>query len=110
MVIDAKLFVAVFGIIFAAELPDKTAFATVILATRKHPAAVFIGAAVAFAIQCAIAVSFGTALSLLPRQAVRIAAGLLFLGFAAAMWLREESDEEELHLDAERRASFVRTA
>ncbi len=36
---DTTLFASVFGVIFVAELPDKTAFATLIMATRKHPVA-----------------------------------------------------------------------
>lgn len=49
--LDPALFLSVFAITFLAELPDKTAFAALILATRAHPVAIFIGAAVAFVIQ-----------------------------------------------------------
>ncbi|MDE2039557.1 MAG: TMEM165/GDT1 family protein [Elusimicrobia bacterium] len=106
---DPTLFASVFGVIFVAELPDKTAFATLIMATRKHPVAIFCGAAVAFVVQSLIAVSLGSALSLLPREPVRIAAGLLFWALAIAMWVRKEAEEEDLHLPTKDKASFWRT-
>lgn len=62
--IDWKLFLSTLALIFVAELPDKTAFATLLLATRKHPLAIFIGVAMAFVIQSVIAVSFGSAFGL----------------------------------------------
>ena len=95
---DPKLFLSAFGLIFVAELPDKTAFAALLLATRKHPLAIFIGGAAAFLIQSAIAVAFGSVFGLLPAQAVKIAAGLLFLVLAAVMWLRQEPEEKEMGL------------
>ena len=45
----------------------------------------FIGAAAAFVVQSAVAVAVGSLLSLLPRQPIRIAAGLLFLAMAAVV-------------------------
>ncbi|HEX4988914.1 MAG TPA: TMEM165/GDT1 family protein [Candidatus Binatia bacterium] len=41
--IDWKLFLSTLALIFVAELPDKTAFATLLLPTRKQPLAIFIG-------------------------------------------------------------------
>jgi putative Ca2+/H+ antiporter (TMEM165/GDT1 family) len=95
---DPALAAAVFAVIFVAELPDKTAVATLILATRRRPLAVFLGAAGAFLVQSLVAVSFGGLLGLLPRSWVRVGAGLLFLGFAWAMWNRgdEEAPDEAL--------------
>ncbi|MDE2290822.1 MAG: TMEM165/GDT1 family protein [Elusimicrobia bacterium] len=104
-----RLFSSVFGLIFLAELPDKTAFATMLLATRKHPVALFVGAAGAFAVQSLVAVSFGTTLSLLPHAPVRLAAGALFLVFAVLMW-RRGAEEDEPELPAAKRASFLRAA
>jgi len=84
---------SVFGVVFIAELPDKTALATLVLATRHRPLPVFLGAAVALAIQSLVAVLAGHLLSLLPPRAVHVGAGLLFLLTAVAMWLkREEMD------------------
>jgi putative Ca2+/H+ antiporter (TMEM165/GDT1 family) len=88
----------VFTIIFLLELPDKTAVAALLLATRHRPLPVFLGAAAAFVIQSAVAVVAGSLLSLLPREPIRIGAGLLFLVMAALLVRRnlrkEEADEE----------------
>jgi putative Ca2+/H+ antiporter (TMEM165/GDT1 family) len=40
--IDWTLFRGTFVLIFVAELPDKKAFATLLLATRKNPLAIFV--------------------------------------------------------------------
>ena len=48
----------VFGIIFIAELPDKTALASLVLATRYRARDVIIGAWLAFLVQTAVAVEF----------------------------------------------------
>jgi hypothetical protein len=58
--IDWKLFLSTLALIFVAELPDKTAFATLLLA-------IFIGVAMTFVVQSVVAVSFGSALGLLPK-------------------------------------------
>ncbi len=94
MLIDWELFVSTFGLIFVAELPDKTAFAALFLATCHHPFAVFIGAAAAFVIQSLVAVAFGSVLSLLPPSFVHLAAGVLFLVFAVLMWRRPEPKDD----------------
>ena len=88
--VDPVLFASVYGMIFLAELPDKTAFAMLLMATREKPSAVFVGAAGAFVVQSAVAVAFGGVLNLLPASWVKTGAGLLFLGFAWAMWTRVE--------------------
>jgi putative Ca2+/H+ antiporter (TMEM165/GDT1 family) len=92
---EPALFASVFVMIFLAELPDKTAIAAVLLATRRRPLAVFLGAAGAFVVQSFIAVAFGGALSLLPARVLRVGVGLMFLGFAWAMWRREEEPSVE---------------
>jgi putative Ca2+/H+ antiporter (TMEM165/GDT1 family) len=88
----------VFTVIFLLELPDKTALAALLLATRHRPLPVFLGAAAAFVIQSAVAVVAGSLLSLLPREPIRIGAGLLFLVMAALLVRRnlrkEEVDDE----------------
>jgi putative Ca2+/H+ antiporter (TMEM165/GDT1 family) len=90
---DPALFASVFGLIFLAELPDKTAIATVLLSSRRRPLAVFLGAAAAFVVQSFVAVAFGGVLSLLPARLVRAGAGLLFLVCAWSMWTREAAEE-----------------
>jgi len=73
--------VAVFSVIFLAELPDKSMFAAVLLATRGRPISVWAGAALAFAVHTALAVTIGGVLfALLPPRAVEAIVALLFLG------------------------------
>jgi Ca2+/H+ antiporter, TMEM165/GDT1 family len=73
----------VFGIIFLAELPDKSLFASLVLSTRYRPLPVFTGAAAALTLQVALAVTAGQLLTLLPRQALSAVVACLFLGGAA---------------------------
>jgi putative Ca2+/H+ antiporter (TMEM165/GDT1 family) len=92
--LDPRIFATVFGVIFIAELPDKTAVAALVLATRHKPLPVFLGTALALVVQSFIAVAAGGILSLLPARPVHIAAGLLFLVSAVFMWRRDEEEEE----------------
>jgi putative Ca2+/H+ antiporter (TMEM165/GDT1 family) len=75
----------VFLVVFLVELPDKTALATVLLATRNRPLPVFAGVALAFVIQTVVAVFAGSLIALLPHQLVRIGAGLLFIAMAVVV-------------------------
>jgi putative Ca2+/H+ antiporter (TMEM165/GDT1 family) len=72
----------IFVVVLLVELPDKTALATVLLATKNKPLPVFAGVALAFVIQTMVAVFAGSLIALLPHQVVRIGAGLLFIGMA----------------------------
>jgi len=82
-----------FGIVFVAELPDKTALASLVLATHLPPRQVVVGAWLAFLVQTLVAVVAGSVLQFLPTQPVRIAAGLGFLLFAVIA-LRRNVDQE----------------
>ena len=64
------------------------------LSERVFP--VFLGAAAAFVIQSAVAVVAGSLLSLLPREPIRIGAGLLFLVMAALLIRRTLRKDEAL--------------
>ena len=88
---------AVFPVIFIGELPDKTMFATVVMASRGHPRAVWLGAAGAFGVHVVIAATVGVGLvHLLPHRAVEaLVAGLFALG---AVYMFRESDLEEIKL------------
>ena len=92
------LFLSVFSLIFIAELPDKTAFATLMLATRSKPLPVFTGVAIAFVVQSGVAITFGGLISFLPEKWVHLAAGVMFFVFAWHTWFhRDEEEEEEKH-------------
>ena len=87
---DFGIFATVFGVIFIAELPDKTAVAALVLATRHKALPVFLATASALVLQSLIAVLAGGLLALLPARPVHVAAGLLFLVSAVFMWRRDE--------------------
>ena len=74
---------AVFPVIFVGELPDKTMFASLVLASRGRPLAVWVGAAGAFLVHVLIAVTIGVAVfAFLPRRAVDAFVTALFLAGA----------------------------
>ena len=77
------VFGTVYPVIFISELPDKTMFASLVLATRGRAFAVWTGAATAFAVHVCIAVTVGAALfTWLPQRAVQALAAALFLAGA----------------------------
>ncbi|MFH0522440.1 TMEM165/GDT1 family protein [Streptomyces sp. M41] len=86
----------VFGVVFLAELPDKTALAGLVLGTRYRASYVFAGVAAAFAVHVALAVAAGSVLTLLPQQIVHALTGVLFLGGAAVLLMKKDEDEEEV--------------
>jgi putative Ca2+/H+ antiporter (TMEM165/GDT1 family) len=86
----------VFGVVFLAELPDKTALAGLVLGTRYRAAYVFAGVAAAFAVHVTLAVAAGSVLTLLPQQIVHALTGVLFLGGAAVLLMKKDEDEEQV--------------
>jgi Ca2+/H+ antiporter, TMEM165/GDT1 family len=103
---------AAFVLILPVELPDKTLFATLVLATRFPPLPVFIGVGAAFGLQVAIAVTAGSLLSLLPEAVVSAVVAVLFLIGAVLLWreARKGADDEEAAAQARENTSFVRAA
>lgn len=85
--------VTTFLAVLPAELPDKTVLACLILSSRYRPGFVFAGAAAAFAVQVALAVAAGGALSLLPHRTVQALAAAAFLAGAVLLW-RHGGDED----------------
>ncbi|MFF7328980.1 TMEM165/GDT1 family protein [Streptomyces sp. NPDC090306] len=86
----------VFGVVFLAELPDKTALAGLVLGTRYRASYVFTGVAAAFALHVVLAVAAGSVLTLLPQGIVHAVTGVLFLAGAAVLLLKKAEDEEEV--------------
>jgi putative Ca2+/H+ antiporter (TMEM165/GDT1 family) len=85
-----------FALIFLAELPDKTALASLVLATRYPGRYVFLGAAGGFTVQVALAVAAGSLLALLPHRALEaVVAGLFLLGAGLLLWHSRGGAEEE---------------
>ena len=88
---------AVAPLIFVAELPDKTALASLVLATRYRASWVFSGVAAAFAVQVVLAVAAGTLVGLLPHRVLQVVVAAVFL-LGAVLLLRgrhEETLEED---------------
>ncbi|MET8564858.1 TMEM165/GDT1 family protein [Streptomyces flaveolus] len=98
----------VFGVIFLAELPDKTALAGLVLGTRYRASYVFAGVAAAFLLHVVLAVAAGSVLTLLPQQIVHALTGVLFLGGAAVLLLKKGEEEEEVRKPADQ--SFWKVA
>jgi len=94
--LDPRIFATVFGVIFIAELPDKTALAALVLATRYRPWPVFLGTALALVLQSLIAVAAGGLLALLPARPVHIGAGVLFVVSAVFMWRGAAGPDEDV--------------
>jgi putative Ca2+/H+ antiporter (TMEM165/GDT1 family) len=107
-VLSFAVIAVVFGVIFLAELPDKTALASLMLGTRYRASYVFAGVAAAFAVHVALAIAAGSLLTLLPHRWVQGVVGLLFLGGAAMLLLSKGEDEEEVRAPADQ--SFWKVA
>jgi putative Ca2+/H+ antiporter (TMEM165/GDT1 family) len=86
----------VFGVVFLAELPDKTALAGLVLGTRYRASYVFAGVAAAFLVHVVLAVAAGSVLTLLPQQIVHAVTGVLFLGGAAVLLMKKDDGDEEV--------------
>lgn len=88
----------VFGVIFIAELPDKSLFASLVLGTKYRAGYVWLGAAAAFLLHVIIAVTAGHALTFLPHKVVETVVALLFLaGGLLLLFGKHGLEEEEEH-------------
>ncbi|MFC9581383.1 TMEM165/GDT1 family protein [Streptomyces yangpuensis] len=90
-----------FGVVFLAELPDKTALAGLMLGTRYRASYVFAGVAAAFAVHVALAIAAGSVLTLLPHRLVQAVVGVLFLLGAAMLLLKKDDGDEEIKAPAD---------
>ena len=92
----------VFAVLFTAELPDKTALASLILGSRYRPSWVFAGIAAAFAVHVVLAIAAGSLIGLLPHRPVEIAVSVAF-AIGAVLLLRgrhEEGDDDAMVVKA----------
>ena len=103
---------AAFVLVLPVELPDKTLFASLVLATRFPPLPVFVGVGAAFGLQVAIAVTAGSLLSLLPEALVSGVVAVLFLVGAVLLWRSATEGPEDADDVAEGKEgrSFLRVA
>jgi Ca2+/H+ antiporter, TMEM165/GDT1 family len=84
---DLKVMMTTFGMIFLAELGDKTQLATFAFAAEnKTKLAVFIGSAGALILTSLLAVVFGSAISrFIPPNVIKMGAGGLFV--VLGLWM-----------------------
>lgn len=86
-----------FPVIFIGELPDKTMFASLVMATKGKPRQVWLGAAGAFVVHVVIAVTVGVALfAILPKRVLDAVVAAMFLFGAVYAWREGIKDEEDL--------------
>jgi putative Ca2+/H+ antiporter (TMEM165/GDT1 family) len=83
-----------FAVILLAELPDKTALASLVLGTRYRPAPVLIGIAAAFAVHVVLAVAAGSLLGLLPHRTLEIVVAAAFLAGAVLLLIERKPATE----------------
>ena len=102
----------VFAVIFTAELPDKTALASLILGSRYRPTWVFAGVAAAFAVHVGLAIAAGSLLALLPHRPLEIIVAALFaIGAVLLLRGRPGDDEDDEHVELHgREPGFWRVA
>ncbi|MFD0903502.1 TMEM165/GDT1 family protein [Actinomadura sediminis] len=95
MHLDPLAVLTAFGLIFLAELPDKTMFASLAMGTRMRPLYVWFGTSTAFVVHVALAVGAGSLLSLLPGTAVKLVSAALFAFGAVMLWRGGGDDGEQ---------------
>ena len=96
---NVSIVLITFGLIFVAELPDKTMIATIVLSSRSRPLPVWIGAALAMVVNAAVAVLAGRLLELLPHRWVEAVVAALFAG--GSLYLLLVREEVETHVGEE---------
>lgn len=86
---------ATFALVFPAELPDKTAVASLVLGSRYRPSYVYLGVAAGFVASVLIALVAGSLLALLPHRVLAIVVAALFaVGAVLLLRTRHEPAEE----------------
>jgi Ca2+/H+ antiporter, TMEM165/GDT1 family len=106
---DLAVVVTTFALIVPVELPDKTFIASLVLATRYPPVAVWVGVSAAFFVQSLVAVTAGGLISLLPEAVVAAAAATLFTVGAVLLWRgARDADSAEAEQEREYEAGATR--
>jgi putative Ca2+/H+ antiporter (TMEM165/GDT1 family) len=101
---------AALGLVFVAELGDKTQLVALGFGARHRLGPVLLGVAIAYAVSNLLSVVVGGLLGVaLPVRAIGLAGGVLFLGFAAWTLRDAEADApgEEAGIDGRGRATVA---
>ncbi|WP_375748255.1 TMEM165/GDT1 family protein [Vibrio sp. HN007] len=100
-----------FGVIFLAEIGDKSQLVCMTLAARHKPKPIILGSIAAFAVLNFLAVSVGNGLThLIPHQWLLYSSAALFTAFGIKSLFTSEEDEEEESIVAKSSKSiFVTT-
>ena len=93
-----------FAVVLLAELPDKTALASLVLGTRFRPVPVLCGIAAGFTMHVVLAVAAGSLLGLLPHHTLAVVVAVLFIGSAVVLVVKRPGAEEEARPGREPRA------
>jgi putative Ca2+/H+ antiporter (TMEM165/GDT1 family) len=89
-------FLVSFGVIFVAELGDKSQLMALTFSARYRALTVLIGITIATAVVHAVSVLVGGLLgATLPTAAINLVAGVAFLGFAWWTWRGDALDADE---------------
>jgi putative Ca2+/H+ antiporter (TMEM165/GDT1 family) len=97
----------VFGVVFIAELPDKSLFASLVLGTRYRALWVWLGVSAAFIVHVVIAVTAGHLLTLLPHRAVEAVVAVLFAIGAVILLLPQREDDHAAESESDRAPAGV---
>jgi putative Ca2+/H+ antiporter (TMEM165/GDT1 family) len=91
-----QAFLISFGVIFVAELGDKSQLMALAFATRYRPLPILIGITIATAVVHAVSVLVGVLIGArIPTDAINVVAGVAFLGFAWWTWRGDSLDDDE---------------
>jgi len=90
------------GVVFVAELGDKTQLVAMSLGARHHLRQVIIGLAIAYVVSSGLAAVVGGLLgAALPERALSIGGGIAFIGFAVFELIRARGEDADADDDGE---------
>ncbi len=99
-----------FALVFIAELPDKTALASLVLGSRYRPSFAFAGVAAAFAVHVVLALVAGGLLGLLPHRWLEAVVAALFALGSVLLLLRGRNEAEQAERATDVPPTFIRVA
>ncbi|HKR72192.1 MAG TPA: TMEM165/GDT1 family protein [Streptosporangiaceae bacterium] len=98
------------AVVLPAELPDKSALASLMLGSRYRPIYVFAGVAAAFAVHVALALVAGGLLALLPHRVLSAIVAVLFGAGAVFLVVGRREDDAVDKATADTPPTFLRVA